>query len=116
MANSDDVFYNIDRNEKDKHMCCLCECLPEIHAMYWNCPIFNGEKICVQCCHIEAMKNDIDEKFSKALGRPITKKEINEHCKKCKRNHAIQDEGLAIDLENNNIDTGGNDETEQGSK
>jgi hypothetical protein len=85
--------------------CCLCECPKDMHVVFWGCPIFEkelggkGPLICCECCQIDALGGDIDKKFSEKLGRTITKEEINKACGDCGKNHAVQNEYLATQIQ-----------------
>lgn len=88
-------FYDLEKNSK-KCMCVLCECDdPKAHVSYWECPIFKNEKICAPCCTIETLRSGVEEKYSKSLGRKITREEINKFCGDCGRNHACENNELA---------------------
>ena len=96
--NREGEFYDIEVNSK-KCMCVLCECGdPKAHVCYWNCPIFNNEKICATCCTIDTLRSGAEKNFSKALGRDITREEINEFCRNCGRNHACESDEIADKL------------------
>ena len=97
---SDDQFYAIDKNAPP-HTCCLCECDPKVHLVYFKCPIFEQNDICADCCLLDALRPGAEKKFSEKLGREITREEMNKMCKECGRNHAVEDGQLAIELENN---------------
>lgn len=94
----EDVSYDLKND--DTHVCCLCECNPpNIHLITWKCPIFKGERICSECCLVDALRDDIDQRFSEKLGRKIAKDEINEECKKCGRNCAAQSQEALQNME-----------------
>jgi hypothetical protein len=91
-------IYNLEN--KQDFTCNLCECPTNVHICGWACPIFEGNAICSECCLLDALRSDIDKKFSAKLGRDITKEEINEACKNCGKNNATQNEQMADNLEN----------------
>lgn len=90
--------YHLDKSAPG-HVCNLCECPEGFHVAFWKCPLFENDLICSDCCQVECMKEDIDEKFSEKLGRKITKDEINDACFECGKNNAFQDEDLALETE-----------------
>lgn len=95
--NPDHIY---DLENKQDFTCNLCECPTNVHICGWKCPIFEGNTICSECCLLDALRENIDTKFSEKLGRKITKEEINEFCKNCGKNHATQDEQMADNMEN----------------
>lgn len=99
----DDIIYDGHKGSPE-HTCCLCECPKNYHIVYWKCLIFETELICGECCRIGCLKNDIDEQFSKKLGRKITIDEVNDACFECGKNFGIQDEQLSGDLENGKVE------------
>lgn len=96
--------------------CCLCECEPLAHACGWKCPIFKDNPICSSCCMVDTLRPEAPKLFSDKLGRDITREEINEFCRGCGRNHAMEDDALADKIESNTFDVKTetpNDETEK---
>lgn len=102
MENKRDDIFDADKHSKG-HRCCLCECDPRVHVCFFNCPIFEKELICAECCLTDVLRSNIEEKFSEKLGRNITREEINSFCNDCGRNHAIEDSVLADELDWNTV-------------
>lgn len=85
--------------ELQEHRCNLCECDPRAHIVYWSCPLFKGDEICQNCCQVDALRPEIADQFSKALGKKMSLDEINEACRNCGKNYGVQNEQLADDIE-----------------
>jgi len=79
-----------DLSKENNHICVACECVQGLHVCFWNCPIFDNELICVECCKENTLDKNIEQQFSEKLGRKVTIEEINERCKQCGRNYALQ--------------------------
>ncbi len=88
-----------DTFEKEPHICSKCECQSGNHLVFYKCPLFSGFPICIDCCLINMMKDDVDVQVSAKLGRSITKEEINSTCKNCGLNNACQNQKLVENLE-----------------
>jgi hypothetical protein len=90
--NDPNVFY--DLNAKPP-VCAACDCDPKTHVLLWNCPIFQNYKICVECCHEDAVGDEAGKLFSAKLGETITNEQIREICKGCCRNSLAEPKGAS---------------------
>jgi hypothetical protein len=108
-----DEQYNIQKGAPG-FTCCACECDTSEHVCGWKCPIFNKELICSQCCLVDVLRKDTPKIFSARLGREITREEINKMCGDCGRNHAVEDDTLADQIQSSELRT--NKETSNDSE
>ena len=110
-----DEHYSLDKTAPG-FTCCYCECVEAAHICGWKCPIFKDNLICSQCCLVDALRTEAPKVFSEKLGREITREEINEFCRNCGRNNAVEDDALADKIQNNSFTTDTektNDETQK---
>lgn len=98
MTNKRDDLFDSEKRSPG-YVCCLCECPPGFHVCFFKCPIFDGQYICSECCFFDVLREGVEKKFSERLGYTITREEITDFCRKCGRNHAVEDSVLADELE-----------------
>lgn len=96
LINDPAVFYDVNRNVTPP-VCSACDCEPKTHILLWSCPIFQGEKICVECCHEDMLKPGIEIEISAKLGETITAEQLKAKCRDCGRNSLATAKGDSND-------------------
>lgn len=85
-----DVYYSLDKPSSQVKVlprdckCKLCQCVPQVHVMYFKCPLMQ-DFICTSCC-IEEVTQETNLSNIQAHTTISSFPEVVDICKNCGNN------------------------------